>query len=192
GHSLKATRLVSRIRATMGVELAIRTLFESPTVGQLCSRLLSARSPRAPLSHQKRPNRIPLSYAQQRLWFVDRLEGASTEYNIPQSLRLLGALDRDAMERAVNTIVQRHEILRTHFDDTGGQPAQVVKPELTIKIPLEDLASMEASEHPTAVITALRRDAAEPFDLSKGPLLRMRLLRLSDQEHVLLHTIHHI
>src|SRR5262249_12388502 len=105
GHSLLATRLVSWVRTTLGVELAIRTLFEVATVGELSAQLWKADKGRAALAPQKRPERLPLSYAQQRLWFIDRLEGTSAEYNIPGALRLRGELDGEALERAINTIV---------------------------------------------------------------------------------------
>src|SRR4029077_18706589 len=98
GHSLMATRLASRIRATLGVELAIRMLFESPSVGQLGPRLREAGRRRARLERQVRPERLPLSNAQQRLWFIDRLEGTSTEYNMAQAQRVRGELDREALE----------------------------------------------------------------------------------------------
>src|SRR5262249_29696477 len=106
GHSLMAVMLVSRVSSTMGVELDIGALFESPSVGQLSGRLREAGGGRAPLAPQKRPERLPLSYAQQRLWFIDRLEGTSTEYNVPEALRLRGELDLEALERTINTIVE--------------------------------------------------------------------------------------
>src|SRR5215468_4185565 len=142
GHSLMATRLVSRIRAALGVELAIRTLFESPTAGELSARLREAGRGRAPLAPQERPERAPLSYAQQRLWFIDRLEGTSAEYNMPEALRLRGELDLEALERTINTIVERHESLRTRFSEVDGAPAQVIEPELRIEAPVEDLSGL--------------------------------------------------
>src|SRR5262249_24546915 len=143
GHSLMATRLVSRVRATLGVELAIPTLFESPTVGELSARLREAGKGRPPLVRRQRPERLPLSYAQQRLWFIDRLEGTSVEYNIPEALRLKGNLDTEALERAINTIVELHESLRTRFAEVDGEPIQVIEPELRIELPLEDLSALD-------------------------------------------------
>src|SRR4029450_12796592 len=107
-----ATRVVSRIRAVLGVELGVRAVFESPTVEGLSGRPRGEKIERPALERQARPERIPLSYAQQRLWFIDRLEGASTEYNMPEAVRLRGKLDRKALRRAVETIVERHESLR--------------------------------------------------------------------------------
>src|SRR5262249_59160170 len=111
GHSLLATRLVSRVRAALGVELAIRTLFESPSVGELSGRLREGVEGRPRLAPQERPERLPLSYAQQRLWFLDRLEGTSTQYNTPEALRLRGELDLEALEGTINTKGGRHESL---------------------------------------------------------------------------------
>ena len=135
GHSLLATRLVSRIRSTLGVEISIRTLFESPTVGELSERLLNKESG-VPFERSVRPPRLPLSYAQQRLWFIDRLEGNSTAYNVPEAFRLEGKLDRDALENAINTIVERHESLRTNFEEINGEAVQVIDPFCWIKIPV--------------------------------------------------------
>ena len=192
GHSLLATRLVSRVRSTLGVELAIRTLFEWPCVGELAVRLREAGEGRPPLVRQKRAERLPLSYAQQRLWFIDRLEERSTEYIIPEALRLRGELDREALEKTINTIVERHESLRTHFVEVDGEPEQVIEPALRIEVPLDDLSELEEGEQRERVLGALQQEGTQPFDLGRGPLLRMKLLKLGEREHVLLRTMHHI
>jgi amino acid adenylation domain-containing protein len=192
GHSLLATRLVSRIRATLGVELAIRTLFESPSVAGLTPRLKETTTARPPLVSRQRPERLPLSYAQQRLWFLDRLKGTSTEYNIPGALRLRGELDLEALKRAINTIVARHESLRTRFDEIDGVPVQVVEEELRIEVELEDLSRFDGIEQQEWVMAVLLQEGVEPFDLRLGPLLRMKLLKLGEEDHILLRTMHHI
>ncbi|MET0679508.1 MAG: amino acid adenylation domain-containing protein, partial [Burkholderiales bacterium] len=192
GHSLLATRLVSRVRAVLGVELAIRTLFESPTVGGLSERLLAADKGRAPLVRQERPARLPLSYAQQRLWFIDRLGGTSTEYNMPAAWLLRGELDRAALERAVNAVVERHESLRTRFVEMDGEPAQVIEPAGWTEVPLEDLSGLDEAARRARLTAVLSEEAARPFDLERGPLLRVRLLKLAESEHVLLRNVHHI
>ena len=193
GHSLMATRLASRIRTVFGVELPIRALFESPTPGELRHRLRTVQRTKIPLRQEARPTQILLSYAQQRLWFLDRLEGCrSTEYNMPKALRLRGGLDVAVLEQAVNTIVARHESLRTHFAEVDGEPLQVISAELRIELPVEDLSALDAEEQQQRIEAAVREEAAAPFDLSHGPVLRMRLLKLGQQDHVLLRTVHHI
>src|SRR5262249_32281574 len=119
-----------------------------------------------------RQQRLPLSYAQQRLWFLDRLEGTSTEYNMPEALRLRGELDLEALERTINTIVERHESLRTRFVEVDGAPAQVIERELRIEAPVEDLSGLDEEERGARVQAALRRELEEPFDLGRGPALR--------------------
>ena len=123
GHSLMATRLISRIRTTLGIELEIRSLFETGTVGELAGRLNEAETARPALRRVDRPAEIPLSFAQQRLWFLNRLEGSGAAYNIPLALRLTGALDRAVLERALGDVVERHESLRTIFPERHGAPA---------------------------------------------------------------------
>ncbi|MBZ5494707.1 MAG: amino acid adenylation domain-containing protein [Acidobacteriia bacterium] len=191
GHSLMATRLVSRIRSAWGVNLALDTFFRAASVSQLLPELRRAVAHRA-LDRQKRPERLPLSFAQQRLWFLDQLGGGSTEYNMPEALRLKGKLDLKALERAVNRIVQRHESLRTHFAMVEDEPAQVIEPERRIEMKIEDLRRMSPAEQDAAVRQAMQRELDEKFDLSHGPLLRAKVLKLGEEEHVFLRTVHHI
>ena len=167
-------------------------MFESPKVGELGPRLREAGKGRARLEQQERPTRLPLSHAQQRLWFIDRLEGTSTEYNMLSGLRLKGELDRQALERAINRIVERHESLRTHFIEEEGEALQAIEHELRIAVPVEDLSDLEEEAQQERVKEELRREGGQPFDLGRGPLLRMRLLKLGGQEHILLQTMHHI
>ncbi len=192
GHSLLAMRLVSRVRTTLGVEMPIRAVFEAPTAEGIAARLHESPTARVPLVGQRRPERLPLSYAQQRLWFIDRMQGSSTEYNMTLALRFRGELDRKALLLAINAIVARHESLRTHFAEINGEPMQVIVPELPIDVPVEDLREFDEPTRQAALAAAQRRERDEPFDLGRGPLLRMKLLRLADDEHVVLRTCHHI
>jgi amino acid adenylation domain-containing protein len=134
----------------------------------------------------------PLSYSQQRLWFLDQLNGSSSEYNMPEVLRLRGELDLEAFSEAIHSIVARHEILRTYFDEVNGAAVQVIIPSLRIDLPLEDLSALDEARRQQAVIATRRCEREKPFDLRQGPLLRVKLLRLAPRDHLLLLTFHHI
>src|SRR5579871_6912182 len=193
GHSLMATRIVSRIRAALGSELPIRTVFESPTPAELGTRLREAGVRRIPLVRQPRPESLPLSYAQERMWFLDRLDrGASAEYNMHSALRLRGDLDCQAMERAVNTIVERHESLRTHVAEAEGEPVQIIESELKIPLTVLDFSGLEEAERREKALEALKEEKEKIFDLKRGPVLRVKLLKLGERDYVLLRTVHHI
>ncbi|MFG1670715.1 amino acid adenylation domain-containing protein [Streptomyces sp. Y7] len=187
GHSLLATRLVSRIRSTLGVELSIRQFFETPTVAGLSGVLDGAGRARTPLTARPRPERIPLSYAQQRLWFLHQLEGPSPTYNIPTVLRLSGPLDRQALERALLDIIGRHESLRTVFaeDETGAHQIVLGPDEARFGFETADTSEdgWEAD---------LAHAARYSFDLRTQIPVRARLLRVDDTDHILLLLIHHI
>jgi amino acid adenylation domain-containing protein len=197
GHSLLATRLVSRIREAFAVELPLRALFEYPNVAtlaqhieDLCRDGQSTVAP--PLVAADRSATLPLSYAQQRLWFLDQLEPDSSLYNIAEVVRLNGRLDTIALERSFNELVRRHESLRTCFVETDGQPTQVILPPRPFSLTVEDLSATQPDQK-AADLQALLHDEAElPFNLSAAPLLRVRLFRLAAEEHVLGVTMHHI
>ena len=197
GHSLLATRLISRIRSTLDVEIAIRSLFEAPTVEALVKGLAGAQAARPALRRAERPAEIPLSYAQRRLWFLDRLEGESeghksATYTIPLAVRLVGELDCSALEGALGDVVARHESLRTIFPDTLGVPRQEI---LAADAARARLAVVEVSE--AELGAALAAAAGRGFDLAREPPLRAHLFALagaetSEREHVLLLVLHHI
>ncbi|MDR3080816.1 MAG: amino acid adenylation domain-containing protein, partial [Streptomyces sp.] len=187
GHSLLATRLVSRVRAALGVELSVRQFFETPTVAGLSGALDSADHARTPLTARPRPERIPLSYAQQRLWFLHQLEGPSPTYNIPTALRLTGALDSEALRLALHDLVTRHEALRTTIAEDEHGPRQVIHEVMAESVPL---MVVETSEEDLEA--KLTEASHETFDLGRDIPVRATLFRISETEHVLLLLIHHI
>ncbi|MFJ6432026.1 amino acid adenylation domain-containing protein [Streptomyces sp. NPDC091416] len=187
GHSLLATRLMNRVRATLGVEVAVRRLFEAPTVAGLAAALGSADGPRPALTTRSRPERIPLSFAQQRLWFLNRFEGPSPTYNLPTALRLTGTLDREALRAALADIVGRHESLRTVFaEESTGAHQVVLEPAAAHPEPV--VVRVEESELTDRIAEAVRHG----FDLATELPLKSWLFEISPEEHVLLVLIHHI
>ncbi|UJW30267.1 non-ribosomal peptide synthase/polyketide synthase [Saccharothrix sp. AJ9571] len=196
GHSLLATRLISRVRTALGVELPIRVLFRRPTVAGLAEELTDvvAADRRPALDPVERPAELPLSFAQQRLWFLDRLDGPSPTYNAPYALRLRGELDAAALAAALSDVVGRHEVLRTVFPVTDGRPGQRILPASAEPFPVSTVDLSDAADSAEALATALALAAAEPHDLSRldrGPLRVTRFV-LGATEHVLLLSLHHV
>ncbi|MFD8804341.1 amino acid adenylation domain-containing protein, partial [Streptomyces sp. NPDC059597] len=187
GHSLLATRLVARVRATLGVELPLRDLFRAPTVAGIAAVLEGADRARPALERAERPERVPLSSAQRRLWFLHQLEGAAPVYNMPLAWRLSGRLDRLALETALADVVDRHESLRTVFPAADGVPYQRVLDAGEVRPGLRTVAAEEA-ELPGLLTAA----AARGFDLAAEPPLRCDLFETAPDEHVLLVVVHHI
>ena len=192
GHSLLATQLMSRVRDALQVELPLRSLFNGPTVAGLADELAGSQHTEdsVPLSPRDRVARElpPLSYAQQRLWFLDQLEPDSAAYNLHWAAWLEGPVESGLLQRAVDDLVARHEPLRTTFAARGGEPVQVIAPEWTVPVELEVMASA-SDERVRARLIELTR---QPFDLHQGPLLRVVLLRIGANRHVLLLLMHHI
>ncbi|MGW4927489.1 amino acid adenylation domain-containing protein, partial [Streptomyces parvulus] len=187
GHSLLATRLIAQIRVTFGVELELRALFEGPTPAAVAELLDTAAPGRLALSVRRRPEVMPLSFAQRRLWFIHKMEGPSATYNIPLALRLRGELDRDALRAALGDVVGRHESLRTVFPESEGVPCQqVLSPEAAVP----HLAVHLTAE--AGLPDALESAARYAFDLATETPLRADLFELSAQEYVLLLVVHHI
>ncbi|WP_448321909.1 amino acid adenylation domain-containing protein, partial [Streptomyces sp. CO7] len=187
GHSLLAARLISRVRSVLGVELPVRALFEAPTVAALTARVSEAGSARPALTVRERPESVPLSPAQNRLWFLHELEGASATYNVPVAFRLTGELDADALEQALNDVVARHESLRTVFQEVDGRPAQIVLGTDAVDVPLHRVGC-DAHELSALLHTAGR----SVFDLSAEPPFRATLFTVGPTERVLLLLVHHI
>ncbi|MEU9413754.1 condensation domain-containing protein, partial [Streptomyces sp. NPDC048281] len=185
---LLASRLISRIRAVLDTEISIRTLFDHPTVATLSERLVGTHTRRRPaLTARARPDAVPLSFAQRRLWFLTELEGPSAAYHMPLALRLTGALDTAALEAALDDVVLRHEALRTVFPTVDGNPSQEVLDEEQAKVPLATTRVTEEELEETLLAAAMA-----PFDLERDLPLRARLFRMDDREHVLLVVVHHI
>ncbi|RKH38331.1 condensation domain-containing protein, partial [Corallococcus llansteffanensis] len=193
GHSLLATQVVSRVRTETGAELPLRALFEAPTVEALAKRLEKAsRSTTMAMRSAAGAASRPLSFAQQRLWFIDQLEPGTPLYNVPMAVRLEGELRQEVLEKALDEVMRRHEALRTTFAEENGQPIQVIHSETKLSLERVDLHAADARSRDEAARHRLEREVMKPFDLNRGPLVRALLLKLDAREHVLIVTMHHI
>ncbi len=208
GHSLLATQVTSRVARTFGVDLPLGALFEAPRLRDLALRIEALRAataaaaagdgdaaPRPPLVPRPRQaagGPLPLSFAQQRLWFLDRLEPDSAIYNMPYALAARGELDLRRLDAALGEVVRRHEALRTRFPERDGLPEQVVDPPAAWRSPRVDLDGLPAARRRAEASRLASLEAARPFDLVRGPVLRATLLRLAADDHVLLLDLHHI
>ncbi|NVJ19217.1 non-ribosomal peptide synthetase/type I polyketide synthase, partial [Myxococcus sp. AM010] len=198
GHSLLATQLISRLRTTFGVELSLNALFDAPSVARVTElveegMLMRASAPQLPaLRPVPRDGNLPPSFAQQRLWLIDQLQPGGSQYNLPGAVRLEGALDTEALRRALEYLVRRHEPLRTCFVMRDGDPLQVIHPATDQALPLKDLTGLPQDDREAEARRLAATEAGQPFDLSAGPLLRTLLLKLDAELHVLVLTMHHI
>jgi amino acid adenylation domain-containing protein len=197
GHSLLATQVISHIRTTFEIELPLRRLFESPTVAGLAAaiqEMMKVQTGRQvpPIQRVSREGELPLSFAQQRLWLLDRLDPGNISYNSSATVRLVGSLHVEALEQAFNEIVRRHEVLRTTFYEIDGQPFQAIAPSLTITLPIIDLCELPEADKSSEVQKLTTEWCQQHFDLAQSPLLRLMLLKLGQQEHILVFSIHHI
>ena len=198
GHSLLATQVISRVNNSFQVEIPLRQLFESPDIAGFAScvdaSIGAGEAPQitAPIVRVPQSRDAPLSFAQQRLWFLDQLEPGSTVYNIPGSVRLRGPLDVTALEQSLNEIIRRHEALRTTFSTVEGRPLQIIAPSQSVCVEVIDLCSGTEAEREEKSHALAAEEARRPFNLSQGPLLRVKLLRLREKDHILLLTLHHI
>ncbi|WP_017328300.1 non-ribosomal peptide synthetase [Synechococcus sp. PCC 7336] len=197
GHSLLVTQVMSRLQQDLQVELPLRSLFEATTVAELAAIVDRAkgRPPQTTLpaiAPTPRPPAIPLSFAQQRLWFVSQLLPDSPAYNMPAFVTLKGSLDLTALRRSLNEIVRRHETLRTNIRAENGTPSQAIACELTVEVPIVDLQAVAAEERGDRAEQWLLAEAKQPFNIATDPLLRVTLVKLAAQDHILAATMHHI
>jgi amino acid adenylation domain-containing protein/non-ribosomal peptide synthase protein (TIGR01720 family) len=197
GHSLLAIQVISRVRDTLGVELPLRCLFEAPTVAELaqyvetvgkhCPKLLFP-----PIQPVARTQNLPLSFGQEQLWILHQLASDTPVYNEPSTIRLPGNVNIAALEKALNEIVKRHEILRTTYKMVDGQPYQAIAPSLSVPLPVVDLRSLPTSEREAEALRLATQEARQPFDLTSGPLLRATLMQLDETDYRLFLAAHHI
>ncbi|MDH6349569.1 linear gramicidin non-ribosomal peptide synthetase LgrD [Brevibacillus sp. 1238] len=197
GHSLLATQTVSRLKEAFGVDLPLRVLFECSTVNKLSEWIAAAGEDqsglsRIPLVPVSRDRHLPLSFAQQRLWFFDRLMPNSALYNIPTAVRLQGELDMDALEQSLQTIIQRHESLRTTFTDHNGEAVSVIHPEIDWKLERIDLRERSEEMRNEAGLRLAKEEANRPFDLVTGPLMRATIIQTDERDFIFLLNVHHI
>ncbi len=194
GHSLLAVQIISRIRATLGANLPVSAIFDAPELEALARRVAAApaeRSSQAPaIPRIPATDQPPLSFAQEYLWLVHQMDPATAAYNIPLVTRLTGTLDAACLERSLNEIIRRHDILRAAFPEAA--PLQRIAPSLSIPLPVTDLGGLDAEAAAARVRELATADSLAPFNLTSGPLVRARLLRLGGRLHVLLLNLHHI
>lgn len=197
GHSLLATQVIARVRAHFKVELPLRALFENPTVSSLGHVLESSASAAnggasdriVPVSRD-RP--LSLSFAQQRLWFMEQLQPGSSLLNFPMALRLQGNLDVGALKRALTIVQQRHEVLRTVFGTINGGPVQIIRDSEDVSVSINTVEALPEEREEEEVQRLISDEAARPFDLENGPVFRCHLIRLAPDDHVMVFTLHHI
>ncbi len=198
GDSLKMTQFISRLRDTFAIELPLSDIFEIDTVANLVAKIEMTLSKKEgseflEMTHRTETWSIPLSFGQQRLWFFDQLEPGNNVYNLPSHVRLQGPLNAAVLRQSLQEIVNRHTILRTSFAIEDGQPVQQIAPSVTVSLPRTDIQSIPEAEKTREVQRLTVQEFQKPFDLfSSPPLFRMKLLKLSEEEHILLITAHHI
>ena len=196
GHSLLITQVISRLRESFKTELPIRCMFDAPTVAGLAQVIdeasRSAQQSLPPITKAPRDVALPLSFAQERIWFLSQLDPESTSYHVPRAVRINGPLDIDLLKRTFTELVRRHEILRTSFPTVNGQPIQVIHPPGPFPLTVIDLRLVDESERQEQVRQIILEEGQRLFDLANGPMMRVSLLQLSDEENVLALTEHHL
>ncbi len=195
GHSLLATQVASRIREAFGVDLPLRRIFEASTLAGMAAAIVDVEggaAPAPPILRVPRGERLPLSFGQERLWFLDRLQPGSSAYNVPLAVRVEGRLDVRRLAGALSAVARRHEVLRTVFAERDGGPVQVVLPAAEVPLPAVDLRGLPLAARETEARRLTAEEAMRPFDLASGPLLRCALLELAPERALLVLNLHHI
>ena len=194
GHSLLATQVISHVADSFSRELPIRALFEHPTISAFARQIeeVAAGPRQGDIQPAPRDSKLPLSFSQQRLWFIDRLEGGSAQYNMRFSVRMHGKLDEKALQKTIDALVARHAVLRTTYSDVEGEAVQVIHPAGPQTIVRHDLSDLDGDARSEQVRQLIRADAQHAFDLAHDPMLRCTLARLGDDDHALLLATHHI
>jgi amino acid adenylation domain-containing protein len=197
GHSLLATLLTTRLRQLFEVEFPLQSIFAAPTVAEMAAvieKMMSGGPSQQPppIVRVARDTMLPLSFAQERLWFINQLEPGNPFYNIPVAMSLSGPLDVAVLRRCLSEIIARHEALRTTFISFDGEPVQVISPSIDLPLSVVDISVLDESQRAPETLRLVNEEALVPFDLSRGPLLRLFLARVAAQEQVLLLTMHHI
>lgn len=197
GDSLRGVQMVARLQEVRGIEVAPETLFEHPTLATFTAFVswivpTCAQSSPEPIPTAARESTLPLSFSQERFWFFEQLSSGSSINNIPVALRLRGPLDVEALRQALNEIFRRHEILRASFDLVDGRPTHVIAPQLPLPLAIEEPIAGPKAQREEEILRAVRAEACRPFDLVAGPLIRCRLFRLEEKDHLLSVTVHHI
>ena len=197
GHSLLATQVISRIQEAFDVDIELRALFEKPTIEEIARIIEEIKKDekgmaRPPIEKVSREQKLPLSFAQQRLWFLDQLEPDNPAYNIPSAYILEGDLNEAALAKSILEIVRRHESLRTTFGDDGGKPLQIINSTFDFKIDKQDISGLAEPERQEQLKRLATEEALRPFNLASGPLFRVSLIKVSDNQHAVLFNMHHI
>jgi amino acid adenylation domain-containing protein len=197
GHSLLATQIISRVRVTFDVDLPLPILFEKPTVAGQAESIDSylkagTRLSEMPILRIPRDSNLPLSFAQQRLWILNQLERESPHYNMPATVRLSGTLNVQALEQTISEIVRRHEALRTVFPAVDSRPVQIILPATAMKLRMLDISHLAEAEREVEARRLTAVEFRQPFALASGPLVRAMLVKVREQEHIAIFTMHHI
>ncbi len=190
GDSILSIQVIARARQA-GLQLTPRQFFERQTIAGL-AELAGASCAVETITKAAREGELPLSYGQARLWFMDQMEPGSAAYNIPAAVRLMGRLDEHALQKSLNEIVRRHEVLRTSFPSSDGQPCQLIHEHGELRPEVIDLINSDEAEREQKLQEVLREEARTGFDLTSGPLIRAKLIKMVEDEHILIVVMHHI